>query len=146
MSQHQRQALQAEIVSEAKKWLGTPWRHNAQILGAGVDCVQLLIAVYSEVGLIPKVDTGMYPKDWHLNRSQPLFMLGLLRFTEPVDTPEVGDVVMFKFGRQAAHGAIHIGQDEIIHAWSDVRQVIVTNIKNHPLEKRIDGFYRVKGL
>ena len=132
------------VIAEARRWIGTPWRHNARIHGAGVDCLQLLVAVFSAVGLIEAVDTGSYPKDWHLHKNEPRFLSGLLRYAEKIENPEPACIVMFNFGRHAAHGAIYTGNNNIIHAWSEVGMVVETNLENHTLSDRIAGYYRVK--
>lgn len=40
------------VIESAKAWLGTPWHHMARVRGAGVDCAQLLMATYSDAGVI----------------------------------------------------------------------------------------------
>ena len=35
-----------------------------------MDCAQILIAVYSAVGIIKEFETGYYPSDWMLHRSE----------------------------------------------------------------------------
>jgi cell wall-associated NlpC family hydrolase len=35
----------AAVVAEARTWIKTPWRHMADIKGAGVDCAMLLVRV-----------------------------------------------------------------------------------------------------
>ena len=36
----------AEILSEARDWLGTPYRHQASLKGAGCDCLGLVRGVW----------------------------------------------------------------------------------------------------
>ena len=55
MTEHeQRQA----VVAEALTWLGTPYHHRARVKGAGVDCGQLLAAVFEGAGVLRHVDPG----------------------------------------------------------------------------------------
>lgn len=35
----------AAIVAEARRWLGTPYRHQASVIGAGADCLGLVRGV-----------------------------------------------------------------------------------------------------
>ena len=51
------------LVDAARSWLNTPYHHKARVKGAGVDCAQLLIGVYTDAGLIEAFDTGDYPPD-----------------------------------------------------------------------------------
>src|SRR5580658_3533782 len=52
------------VVSEVDTWVGTPYRGWSCVKGAGVDCGQLLYAVYRNCGLIPEIND--LPKDYPL--------------------------------------------------------------------------------
>ncbi len=138
--------MRENIIREARSWLGTPFHHQARVKGAGVDCANLLIAVYCGLGLaeLPKVDP--YSQDWHLHQDEPRFLNMLMQYCEKVEDPLPSDIAMFQYGRQAAHGAIVIDANTVIHAWRDAGQVVETQILLSPLEKRLVGFYRLKGL
>lgn len=43
-----------EIVSIARRWLGTPFHHQARLEGVGVDCVGLVICIARELGAVAK--------------------------------------------------------------------------------------------
>lgn len=139
----------ADIVAEARRWLDTPFHHRARVRGAGVDCANLLIAVYHAVGLVPDVDTGPYPPDWHLHHDAPRFLDTLRQYADPLpagETPQPGDVAMFTYGRHAAHGAIVITWPVVIHAWRDVGCVVETEADRGPLGQRYDSAWRVRGV
>ena len=136
----------AAVAAEAMTWLKTPWHHMARVKGAGVDCAQFLICVFYAVGLIPEIDPGQYPPDWHLHRDESRFINALLQYADPVGQPLPGDIAMFRYGRHAAHGAIVIAWPLIIHAWKDERAVVLTDVSKSPLAERLDGFYRLKGM
>lgn len=40
------------IVAAARRWVGTPWQHQARAFGAGVDCVGLVKMVGIETGFL----------------------------------------------------------------------------------------------
>lgn len=42
---------QQQLITIARSWLGTPWRHNQCVKGLGVDCVNFVWAVAKEAGL-----------------------------------------------------------------------------------------------
>lgn len=134
------------IIAEARSWVGTPWHHAARCKGAGVDCAQFLIAVFSAAGIVEAFDTEYYPIDWHLHRDEPRFLKYLLSHAVKVSDPLPGDVVMFRYGRQAAHGGIVIEWPLIVHAWLDEGAVCYTTVDNSPLRERVAGFYRVRAL
>ena len=114
-----------QIVAEARRWLRTPYRHQADVPGirGGVDCAMLPVRVFSALGLIPDdVDPRPYAPDWHLHRSEEIYLGWVRRFADEVTDPQLGDLVLFRFGRCFSHGGliesiepelymIHAGQD-----------------------------------
>lgn len=138
--------MRERIKAEAMTWIGTPWHHAARVKGAGVDCVNFLIAVYSRIGLMPNIKLAHYPHDWHMHRDEPKFLNGLAEHCDKVDDVMTGDIVMFKYGRHAAHGAIYIGDNKIVHAWQQEYCVCITNLATSPITERIHGYYRPKAM
>jgi NlpC/P60 family putative phage cell wall peptidase len=118
MTEHEK-SERAAVVAEARRWLGTPYHHGACVKGAGVDCAQLLIGVFSAVGLIatPKIES--YPPDWHLHRSAERYLGIVLAHARELEDemPLPGDVALWRFGRCYSHGAIVIEWPLIIHAY-----------------------------
>lgn len=140
------QAARAAILTEARTWLGTPWHHQARLKGVGVDCAQLLIAVYAGVGLIEPFTPAHYPIDWALHRSEARFCDQLLAHCRKVDVGLPGDIAMYRYGRQAAHGGIVAESGTLLHAWRDEGQVTLTELHAPALVDRFAGFYRWKGF
>lgn len=137
----------AAVVAEAMTWLHTPWHHMARIKGVGVDCAQFLAAVFEAEGLVPPLDLGYYPADWHLHQDRPRFLEVLALLADPVAlaNPQPGDIAMFKFGRHAAHGSIVVGWPLIIHAYRDERRVVLSDVAASPaLASRLDSVWRVR--
>lgn len=106
----------AKVVEIAKTWLLTPYHSGARIRGAGVDCAMLPAEVYREAGLIPLVEPGHYPPDWHLHQDEERYLATVLAHARPTDTPRPGDFVLFKVGRSFAHGAIIVDWPLVIEA------------------------------
>jgi NlpC/P60 family putative phage cell wall peptidase len=136
------------IVSEAKKWLGTPYHSGANIKGVGVDCGWLLIKVYENAGILPpgECDPGYYSPEWHLHRSEEKYLGWVIKYCKPVDSPKPGDIALFKFGRCVSHGGIFIGGNKIIHAYTGMG-VIMSGMNEALLldkkgESRLHGMYR----
>lgn len=130
------------VVREAKTWLGTPWRHAARVKRAGVDCGQLLIAVFSSAGLVEAFPTDAYPQDWALHRSEERFLGYVERFAHKVvgRLPLPGDVALFRYGRCVSHAGIFVGEKKIIHAYLEARAVVYDDIKvNADLSRRYVG-------
>lgn len=106
----------AKVVQEALSWVGTPYHPHGRIKGVGVDCAMLPAEVYAAAGVIPAMEVEHYPIDWHLHRDEERY----LRYVEPyarlTSTPLPGDLVMYRWGRCFAHGAIVLQWPNIVHA------------------------------
>lgn len=139
------QEARAAIVAEARSWLRTPYHHAARVKGAGVDCAQILVEVYSAAGVIERFDPGFYPSDWMLHRDEERYLETVRRFAHPVATPLPGDVAVYRFGRCVSHGAIVIEWPIIIHAYAKERNVCLGDGLAGDLGGRLAGFYSVFG-
>lgn len=128
------------VIEEAKTWLGTPYHHMGTVKGVGVDCGQILIKVYSEVGLVPEFDPGYYPSDWHFHRSDEVYLEWLEKFTTSTDKPKPGDIALFKFGRCASHGAIVVDNETLIHSYNRLG-VVYAKYTDAELAGRLVGHY-----
>ncbi len=130
--QQQRQA----VAQEALTWINTPYHHHGRIKGVGVDCAQLLCAVFEDCGLVPHIDAGFYAPDWHLHRGEEVFSAWLAKYAKPgTGLPDIGDVVLFRYGRTFSHGSIYVGADLLIHSYIG-RGVILSRLDEDPLAGR----------
>lgn len=112
-------ALRMRVVEEARSWVSTPYHHRARVKGAGVDCAQLVLAVYASVGVIEDFDPGHYPSDWHLHKSDELYLRAVLERAIEIPSgllPLPGDLMLMKFGNTYSHGAIVIKWPLCVHA------------------------------
>lgn len=132
-----------DILREAATWIGTPFHHRGLVKGVGVDCGHFIIGVHSAVGLYPKWTPDDYPPDWHLHRGEEMFISYLERNYDRVDEPQPGDVVMFKFGRCASHGAIVVKWPKVVHSYIRTG-VVYANAKEGELRGRVHSFWRPK--
>lgn len=57
-------AKRQEIVTEARSWIGTPYRLGAAVKQAGADCSTLLYACYRNCDLVPEEKIGVFSYDW----------------------------------------------------------------------------------
>lgn len=132
------------IISEAESWIGTPFHHEARVKGpkGGVDCGQLLIAVYGKLGYMP-LDYALkhYPPDFAMHRDYEWYLTIVESFAKRVDAPMPGDVVMFKWGRLFSHGGIVVAWPKIIHAWNRTRMVMRFDAGSYPLGSKERRFY-----
>lgn len=132
-------------VAEARRWLGTPYRHQADLIGLGTDCAMILVRVYQSAGLLPlDIDPRPYPTDWHLHRSEERYLGWVERFAEQVDTPAPGDVALFKFGRCLSHGGI---VDQVNPEITMIHADLNAGVERTEVRRwadRLAGFWRMK--
>lgn len=120
-------ATREDVVREAVSWTGTRFHDCSGIKGVGTDCAHLIIRVYAAVGLIEDFSPSYKPQ-WFQHRDEPRFLQELeSRGAHRIDIEEAlpGDVLMYKFGRHAAHGALVIDASSVIHAYKPVGHVCV---------------------
>ena len=114
-----------KIANAAISWLGTPYQNNAMVRGVGVDCAYLLVAAVVESGLMPKDKLNIedYSNEWHLHHSEEKYLKYVEQVADKVelenDILEIGDFLLYQFGRCISHGAIYIGNGLVIHAFVD---------------------------
>jgi cell wall-associated NlpC family hydrolase len=135
-----------QLALEARSWLGTPYHHHGRVKGVGVDCAMLLAEVFERCGLIDRPEPGFYPVDWHEHRREELF-IGWIEScgARETESPAVGDVAVFRFGRTYSHGAIVVAPDlQMVHALIG-RGVVLVRPTEAPLQGRACRFYTVFG-
>ena len=111
------------VVGEARKWLGTPYRHQASLLGVGADCLGLVRGVWRGVIGAEPERTPAYTPDWAEALGEESLLEAAARHMVEIapGAAQVGDVLLFRMalGAPAKHAAIVSGDDVILHAyWS----------------------------
>ena len=85
------------IVEAARAWLGTPYRHQCSVKGAGTDCLGLLRGVWRDV-IGPEPETvPNYSRDWSEPQGEEALWAAAIRHLVP-KAPEdeaPGDVLLF---------------------------------------------------
>jgi NlpC/P60 family putative phage cell wall peptidase len=114
-------ATREAIVSEARRWLGTPYRHQASLIDVGADCLGLVRGVWrAVVGPEPERPPA-YTPDWADSRGDDRLLDAARRWLVeiPVGEARDGDVLLFRMGlgAPAKHVAIVSGATTIIHAY-----------------------------
>lgn len=135
----------AAVAREAEQWLRTPYHDHARLKGVGVDCAMLNCEVYERAGVVGHVDPGDYEPQWGLHRDEEKYIAMLLHFGfHEVQTPGLGDIAVFKFGRTFSHGGIFVGPDLLVHAYINAH-VMHTRLTEAPLADRPVKFFSFWG-
>ncbi len=111
----------AAIISEARSWIGTPYRHQASLKGAGCDCLGLVRGIWrAEIGREPET-LPPYRADWGepSGREHLLIAMGRHFRDVPLACAESGDVLIFRMqtGAIAKHCGVMISPTAFVHAY-----------------------------
>ncbi len=111
----------AEIVAAARGWLGTPYRHQASLKGAGCDCLGLVRGVWRDlIGPEPEAPPP-YTPDWAEALGRETLLEAARRQMAEIapGAARAGDILIFRMGMgvPAKHCAILSDEGCIIHAY-----------------------------
>lgn len=112
-------SLRARVVAEALTWIGTPYRHQASVKGAGCDCLGLVRGVWRAV-IGPEPETPpAYTPDWAERGAEETLHAAAARWLTPAEAPAPGDVLLYRMRTSAPmkHAAILSAQGGLIHAY-----------------------------
>ena len=113
-------ATRAQIVAEARRWIGTPYRHQASLRGVGCDCLGLVRGVWrAVVGEEPEA-VPPYAPDWAEARGGEALAAAGFRHLIAMAPDEFaeGDVLLFRWRAHlpAKHAAIVTSDATMVHA------------------------------
>ena len=111
-------------VLEARCWIGTPYRHQASLKGAGADCLGLLRGVWRALYGAEPMAVTPYTADWSEASGREDLLDAALQLLKPAAPGfTVGDVLVFRMRVQGV--AKHLGlvsqggaTPRFIHAYS----------------------------
>ncbi|MBI1339534.1 peptidase P60 [bacterium] len=109
------------VVAAARRWIGTPYRHQASQMGAGCDCLGLVRGVWREVkGAEPEAPPP-YTPDWAEVLGEETLLNAARRWLVEIAAGNAapGDVLLFRMatGAPAKHAGIVSARGRIIHAY-----------------------------
>lgn len=114
----------AAVVAAARGWIGTPYRHQASLKGAGADCLGLIRGVWRELYGPEPVTPPPYSREWSDISGSETLWRAAEQWLAPAPGTEPGDVLLFRMhdNAPAKHLAIlgEAGPERltIIHAYS----------------------------
>lgn len=132
-----------DIVRAARRWIGTPYLHQASLLGVGCDCLGLLRGVWRELLGDEPEQAGAYSPAWaELSATDPLLEAATRHLVPRSDgTIECGSVLVFRWRENMAakHCGIATSADRFIHAHDGASVAEVTII--HAWRRRVVGVF-----
>jgi NlpC/P60 family putative phage cell wall peptidase len=144
----------AAIVAEARSWIGTPYRHQGSLKGAGCDCLGLIRGVYRVFYGPEKEPITPYSPNWAEETGQEALRDAARRHLVEIDAApfrvgaplDAGDVILIRVRDRgiAKHAAIASGPDWIIHAYE--RHAVAEDALPAAWRRRIAYAFRFPGI
>ncbi len=134
-----------EIVAAARRWIGTPYRHQASRIRVGADCLGLIRGLYEEVTGRPADAPHPYAADWAEHAGEER----LLEAAETHCGPPLafadalaGDILVFRWREEAAakHAGILSAPRRFIHAYEQAG--VIESPLTPGWARRIVGVFR----
>lgn len=145
----------ADIVAEARTWMGTRWHHQAHVKGVGCDCGGLVRGVGWNLRLLKPLSE--YPGSHEFNgysrmpsqQKMERACAALLEGSFPFAQAKPGDIVLMAWNSPEPN---HVGiitdlgaYPGLIHAWAAMRKVVESRL-DAVMIRRIVGAYRYPGV
>ena len=134
--------LTGTVLTEARSWVGTPYRHQASCKGGGSDCLGLLRGIWREIYGTEPQEIPAYSADWSEPQGEEVLWAAASRhmIPQPGRTFAMADVLLFRM--RDASVAKHLGlvnsigeAASFIHAYSG--QGVVVSPLSEPWARRV---------
>lgn len=129
-------------VTAARRWIGTPYLHQASVPGVGTDCLGLLRGVWREVHGAEPEHVPPYSRDWaEPQGDEQLWQAAMRHLTvKATDDSAPGDVILFRMrdGAVAKHVGVQAetgAHPTFIHAYAG--HSVVESALSLPWRRRI---------
>lgn len=117
-----------QIVAEARAWIGTPYRHQASLKGAGCDCLGLVRGVWRALYSTEPERPRPYTPNWAEETGEETLRDAARRHMPELDATALrrgaplvpGSLILIRMKERgpAKHAAIATGPHTIVHAYS----------------------------
>ena len=130
-----------DVANIARRWIGTPYVHQASVQGAGCDCLGLIRGIWREVYGREPAKIPAYSADWDEPQGTEALWQAAKTHLRSVDGAwRTGQVLLFRMRSQAV--AKHLGilaesadKPTFIHAYTG--HGVVENSLSDPWRRRI---------
>lgn len=109
--------LRQAVIAEAMKWQNARYIPLADVRYEAVDCAMLLVRCWVDAGIFEPFEPRPYPASWHLHSSEERYLAWMQALAREVETPQPGDVVIWRYGHCFSHGGIIVNDRmHVMHA------------------------------
>jgi NlpC/P60 family putative phage cell wall peptidase len=120
------EAMQEALISEARRWVGTPYKHRGRHLHQAVDCLGLIFGIMQAVGLGSDKFWTARNQEYATYRRVPdgrTLYQGFTRWVPeyPRTKAQPGDMLLIAFAGAPRHTALLTNDNTIIHAHSEAK-------------------------
>ncbi len=129
------------VIKQLRSWLNTPYQHQGRLKSVGIDCSGLIIGIAKELELKNKHGEPIKDIMGYGRILKPDFLqAALLEQFEPTDTPQLGDIILFRIKRTPQHLGM-LTRDGFMHAYAEVGKVVETRWDAY-WHERVVAYYR----
>jgi NlpC/P60 family putative phage cell wall peptidase len=139
----------AQIIDEARRWVGTRYQHQAALRGIGCDCIGLVGGVALACG-IPGAQQWADDPTLHTYAPEPdpkILGEACTRFLDPIDRRDAlpGDILVMRFLREPQHFGLISAPNMMIHALS-AAGVVAEHRIDAVWWKRVISAWKFRGI
>jgi NlpC/P60 family putative phage cell wall peptidase len=106
------------VLAECRKWLGTPYLHQASRIGVGCDCIGLIRGIWRTLyGSEPQALPG-YTPDWNEVSGREEMLAAAGKHFGPASELQPGNLIIFRWKEHlpAKHAGICFTQESFVHS------------------------------
>lgn len=120
-------------MAEARKWLGTPYHHQARVIGHGVDCCGVVEMVARALGIPTPLNLtySRVPDEKELLATMDDYAVQI-----PLSSARSGDIVLIPFVHKIRHMAI-LTDIGMLHSYEPMGMVV-----EHSIDERWKRLFR----
>lgn len=138
-----------KIVTQARTWLGTPFKHQGRLKGVGVDCLGLIVGVLTEleINISGKNISQIDEQNYSMLPSGERLQNKLNQYLQKVEISQIspGDILLMQFTREPQHLAFvasHPNGLGLIHAYLQAGKVVEHSLDD-VWQSRIVAAYKI---
>lgn len=109
----------ADVIAEARRWIGTPYHHQATLRGVGCDCLGLVRGIWRKVVGPEPIAMPNYSPAWdEVSKRDDMANLFAEHLAAADRAPIAGDVILFRMRPEAVakHCGVMVSASTFVHS------------------------------